>query len=282
VTTREGKLDVPGASLFYRIQGTGPWLLFIQGGDGTADGGAVVDALATAYTVITYDPRGLSRSTVQEPPRDLQLETHGDDAHHLLSALTGEPVLAFGFSRGALVGLDLASRYGAQVRVLVAHEPPLTQLLSEMERTEAAAFQQAMETVYARQGPLAAMQHFGRQLKIDFTDREPGAELSPVPPGRAANLDFFLTHDAPAVRTYRLDMDALRAAPTRIIPAAGAASGEVFPRRCALSLAAELGEPLAEFPGGHAGPTTHPRAFAARLAEVLDAAIASETEHGET
>jgi hypothetical protein len=51
-------------------------------------------------------------------------------------------------------------------------------------------------------------------------------------------------------------VDALNSAPTRIIPAAGKASGEMFLRRCANALAAELGEPIAESPGDHAGPTT--------------------------
>ncbi len=277
----EGRIDVPGTSLFYRIQGTGPLLLFIQGADGIADGGAIVDALSTAYTVITYDPRGLSRSVVERTPHDLRLETHGDDAHHLLSALTSEPVLVFGFSRGALVALDLVSRYGSQVRVLVAHEPPLTQLLPETERAEAAAFQQAVEAIYGREGSVAAMKHFVTHLKMDFTDREPGCELPPVPLGRAANLNFFLTHDAPAVRSYRLNMDTLKAAPTRIIPAAGEASGEIFPRRCAIALGTQLGVPVAEFPGGHGGPTTHPKSFAARLGEILGAAIKSERENGE-
>jgi pimeloyl-ACP methyl ester carboxylesterase len=279
---REGKIDVPGASLFYRIQGTGPLLLFIQGGDGTADGGAVVDALCATHTVVTYDPRGLSRSTVKESPRELRLETHGDDAHHLLLALTNEPSLVFGFSRGALVGLDLVSRYPLQVGVLVAHEPPLAQLLPASERAEAVALQRAVEVIYDREGPIAAMKHFATQLAMDFTDREPGCELPPVPPGRAANLEFFLAHDAPAVRTYQLDLDALKAASARIIPAVGQALGERFPRRCAIALGAELGVPVAEFPGGHAGPTTHPRSFAAQLRRVLDGAIDSKLENGES
>jgi pimeloyl-ACP methyl ester carboxylesterase len=279
--TEEGRVDVPTASLFYRVQGSGPLLLFIQGADGGADGGAIVEALSATYTVITYDPRGLSRSAVKELPRDYRLETHADDAHYLLSALTNEPILAFGFSRGALVGLDLVSRYPSQVRVLVAHEPPLTQLLPASERAEAAAFQQAVEDIYHRAGSLAAMKHFATLLEMDFTDREPGCELPPVPSGRAANLDFFLSHDAPAVRTYRLDVDALKAAPTRTIPAVGKASGQIFPRRCALALGAELGVPVAEFPGGHAGPTTHPSGFAARLRQVLSVATHSESANGE-
>jgi pimeloyl-ACP methyl ester carboxylesterase len=270
--TKESRLEVPGATLFYRIQGDGPLLLFIQGGDGNADGGHIVEELSSAYTVVTYDPRGLSRSTISHPPDGLRLETHGDDAHHLLSALTDVPALLFGTSRGAMVGLDLVARHGAQVRLLLAHEPPLTQLLPEAERTEAVEGQLMVEALYAREGSLAAMKHFAALVRLDFSDREPGCELPTASPGRAANLAFFLTYDAPAVRSYRLDMNALKAAPTRIIPAAGEKSHAIFPHRCAAALAAELGEPLTEFPGGHAGPTTHPRAFAARLGEVFAAA----------
>ncbi len=47
-----------------------------------------------------------------------------DDAHHLLAALTTGPVLVFGGSLGALLGLDLVAHYSEQVRTLGAHEPP--------------------------------------------------------------------------------------------------------------------------------------------------------------
>jgi hypothetical protein len=79
---------------------------------------------------------------------------------------------------------------------------------------------------------------------------------------------FFLTHDAPAVRRYRLDWPALRAAADRIVPAAGVTSTG-FAARCARALADELGRPLVEFPGGHSGFLLRPTAFADRLREVL-------------
>ncbi|MFL6113515.1 MAG: hypothetical protein ACJ786_19455 [Catenulispora sp.] len=82
------------------------------------------------------------------------------------------------------------------------------------------------------------------------------------------NLDFFLTHDAPAARRYRLDPPRLHAAARRIVPAVGATS-ETFPRRCAELLGAELDRPCVEFPGGHIGFLLRPRAFAARLRQVL-------------
>lgn len=269
---REGRLRTAGAEIFYRLQGEGPLLLFIQGGDGDADGCApVVEALAARYTVLTYDPRGLSRSTVDHPPQDLRLETHGEDAHALLAACADGPAIVCGISRGALVALDLASRHPGDVALLVVHEPPTTQLLPEQERERASAAQQAVEADFAQAGPMAAMKHFAEVLDLDFQDREPGVDLPRPGPERLANLRFFLEHDAPAVRTYRLDIEALKRAPARIVVGAGETSAHVFTHRCAAELAKTLDAPLAMFPGGHAGPTTHPRGFGQRLLDVLEA-----------
>lgn len=268
----ENRLSVAGASLFYRVQGNGPPLLFMQGGDGDADGcQALVKALAETYSVITYDPRGLSRSPIDMDvvPDELRVEVHGGDAHQLLAALTDKPALVFGTSRGALVGLDLVTRYGAQVKMLVAHEPPLNQLLSEAERAEGQAERKKIEAAMAGGGGSAAMQQFFAMLQLDFTDHEEGFVMPAPAPGRATNFSFFLAHDAPAIEKYHLDMVALKRTSAHIVPAVGASSRARFPGRCAMPLARELGETLVEFPGGHNGPITHPRAFASRLREVF-------------
>jgi pimeloyl-ACP methyl ester carboxylesterase len=129
-----GQLEVEGASLFYKIEGCGPLLLLIQGGDGTAEGVAGIAAdLAESYTVVSYDRRGLSRSTIEEGAPPVSLQVHSEDAFRLLPALTTEPALVFGASLGAVVGLDLISRHPEAVRALVAHEPPLPQLLPAEE-----------------------------------------------------------------------------------------------------------------------------------------------------
>ncbi|MDX3264754.1 hypothetical protein PV336_37130 [Streptomyces sp. MI02-2A] len=57
---------------------------------------------------------------------------------------------------------------------------------------------------------------------------------------------------------------------TRIIPAAGRTTPhDVFDRRCADALSTLVGRETAEFPGGHNGNTSHPRAYATRLRQVL-------------
>jgi pimeloyl-ACP methyl ester carboxylesterase len=263
------QLPVPGASLHYKIRGSGPLLLLLQGGDGDADGtDALAGHLASDYTVLSYDRRGLSRSPVSDPAAAIDMATHGEDASRLLSAVASGPALVFGASLGAVLGLDLISRHPGQVRLLIAHEPPATGLLSEPERSQAIRDQEEVEDLYRREGIAAAMRKFVAVAGIRFDDREPDVSIPQPRPERIANLQFFLAHDAPAVHRYQLDLPALRAAAARIVPAAGA-STQTFPRRCAQALAGELGRPLAEFPGGHSGFMLRPRAFAARLREIL-------------
>jgi len=110
-------LPVPGAALYYKLRGSGPLLLVLQGGDGDADGtDALADHLTGRYTVLSYDRRGLARSPVKDPAAAVDVAAHSEDASRLLKAVTGEPALVFGASLGALVGLDLISRHSGQVR----------------------------------------------------------------------------------------------------------------------------------------------------------------------
>lgn len=264
-------LKVPGASLYYEVRGSGPLLLMIQGGGGNAGGlHGVASQLVDHYTVVTYDRRGLSRSTLDNPAESPRLETQGDDAQRLLAALTSQPALVFGASLGAVIGLDLVARHPEQVRVLVAHEPPAAHLLSAAERAQAEADQADLEETYAREGVVATMKKFIALTKVNFDDREPDVELPAPSSHSAADREFFLTREAPSVHCYRLDIAALRAAATRIVPAGGRTARHNVAYRCAAALADRLGMQIVEFPGDHAGFVTHPRAFAARLRDVLD------------
>ena len=38
MTTKDDTLRVPGAEIYYKVRGTGPFLIILQGGDGDADG----------------------------------------------------------------------------------------------------------------------------------------------------------------------------------------------------------------------------------------------------
>ncbi|WP_370949976.1 alpha/beta fold hydrolase [Amycolatopsis sp. cg5] len=257
-------LKVPGATLHYDVRGAGPVLLCIPGGP--ADSGAfdsVKDLFAEHYTVVTYDPRGLSRSTFDGEPQDTGIAEFAEDAHLLLAAVTSEPAYVFGSSAGGLVGLELAARYPGQVRKVFAHEPPATYLLPDHDP----AFTREVYDTYQAAGVMAAMGRFVTNAGLQDTSPPPS---EPDPEAQAAmgrNMDFFLGHMWLPTAEHTVDTEKLAGQPL-VIGIGEAAEGQLA-YRAAVALAERLGiEPVA-FSGDHGGFGSHPREFTERLREVL-------------
>jgi pimeloyl-ACP methyl ester carboxylesterase len=122
-------LSVPGARLYYERGGTGPLLLLIGSPMDSSGFTPLAGVLSDRYTVITYDPRGTGSSTSEDTDQDVTPELQADDVYRLLTELGGEPADVFGSSGGAVVGLALVTAHPGQVRTLVAHEPPVIELL---------------------------------------------------------------------------------------------------------------------------------------------------------
>ncbi|MFB7865055.1 alpha/beta fold hydrolase [Streptomyces sp. NPDC056069] len=278
-------LKVPGAVLHYQVQGAGPVLLLSQSGEGDADRTVdLVPHLAEAYTVVTYDRRGLSRSRLDEPQRTATLTEHADDVRHILAAVTDEPALMLGCSFGAVVGLHAALRHPGLIRTLVAHEPVAPRLLPDAERRAHERELTEIVELYKAEGLRAALPEIARSVGIDPSgkDAERGLTPQPLDAGRIANFDRFIRHDFATILDDTLDpgrIASLGPAGTRVVPAAGLTTPRtVFDYRCAESLAELTGSECQLLPGGHNGNTSHPRAYAARLQQILGAAAAAETE----
>ncbi|MET9890492.1 alpha/beta hydrolase [Streptomyces sp. NPDC006465] len=274
--TRTGALSVPGAALHYEVRGTGPLLLVSQSGEGDANrSDAMVDHLVDAYTVVTYDRRGLSRSVLDDPARGVTLDEHVDDVYRLLAHLTDEPALMLGCSMGAVIGLRLAQRHPERLSVLVAHEPAIPGMLPEAEKLRARRELDEMREVFRREGWVAGVRRIGEILGIDPARQEvePGAGMAPLDASREANFTFFVAHDALTMSRAELGQDeigALGRGPVRVVPAAGRTTPrQVFDYRCAEELAAGLGVAPIHFPGGHNGNLTHPKGFAELLRTLL-------------
>jgi hypothetical protein len=80
-----------------------------------------------------------------------------------------------------------------------------------------------------------------------------------------------------AITEYELDVDALAAAPTRILIAVGEETGNAFTARTSVATATLLGQEPIVFPSHHggflgaeSGYPGQPEAFARKLREVLD------------
>jgi pimeloyl-ACP methyl ester carboxylesterase len=266
-------LRVFGATLFYRVRGNGPLLLILAAGHGDADTtDALCEKLSDRYTVVTYDRRGLSRSTIEAGAGSPTITTHSEDVHQLLAALTPDSSIVFGSSNGALIGLDLVTRHPEQVRILVAHEPPAWELLPDAERDRAIRASNDVVKTFHTEGASAAHQKMAAIAGIDYEDREAEVALPRPGPQIAANMEFFFAHDAPSVNDYRLDIAALKVTPTRIVVAGGQSSRDSAPHQCAAALAVRLGKTLVEFPGGHTGWLLRPNGFAGELSHVVQRA----------
>ncbi len=97
-------------------------------------GASGFEALASFFqdrTVVTHDPRGMERSVVPDAERPPQV--NAEDVHRVIEAIGGGPVDVFGSSGGTITGLALVMLYPDDVKVRVAHEPPVLEVLPDVE-----------------------------------------------------------------------------------------------------------------------------------------------------
>ncbi|GAB3209680.1 alpha/beta fold hydrolase [Marinactinospora thermotolerans] len=259
-----GALAVPGATLHYETRGRGPLLLLIAG----ANSDAVIferlaAVLAADHRVVSFDPRGNSRSPLRGPLVDQRVEEHSDDVRRLLDHLdpSGAAVRVFGSCSGGLVALHFAARYPERIAALVVHEPPAFRLLPDAE--EHLAFLDTVRAAFQNEGAAAALERLGAVF---------GGRPAPVLPEARDNTAFFLAHVIHPFVRFTPDLAALAPVADRVVVAGGRDSRAQIVRRPAVVLAEHLSRDLVEFPGGHVGYAKWPEEFGGLLREVLSSA----------
>ncbi len=286
-TLTTATLDVPGATLTYDVRRSGsstsPALLLI--GSPMGAGGFVT--LAGHFgdrTVVTYDPRGVERSQKADPASQSTPEQHADDLHRVIEALGEGPVDLFASSGGAVNALALVARHPDDVRTLVAHEPPAASVLPDRGPALAACVD--IHETYKRDGMGPAMAKFiaivSHQGLVpdDYGDRPaPDPAMFGLPTEDDGSRDDALVgQNILSITHFEPDFEALRAASTRVVIAAGEESAGALAYRAAVAIAERLGDPPVIFPSGHAGflggeygQHGDPDAFAVKIREVLSA-----------
>ncbi|WP_036968382.1 alpha/beta fold hydrolase [Promicromonospora kroppenstedtii] len=279
-------LDVPGAVLTYDVREAAapsdePTLLMI----GLPMGAEGFTTLASHFTdrkVVTYDPRGVERSTRTgtQPPG---VADHADDVHRVIEAVGGGPVDLVASSGGAVVALELAATHPGDLRTVVAHEPPLPAVLPDREAMVAAMTD--IHDTYQAKGLGAGMAKFIALVMargeitaeyVDQPDPDPAAFGLPTEDDGTRD-DLMLGVNMLVLQAYEPDWETLKATTPQVLIAVGEDTNDEMTGRSARAAAALLDAEAVVFPGGHGGfsggeygqPADKPDEFAARLREVL-------------
>jgi pimeloyl-ACP methyl ester carboxylesterase len=281
-------LNTAEADIAYDVHGPLPTAdgrppLLMIGQPMTAGGFGTLASYFADRTVVTYDPRGLGRSTRRDGRVENAPTVQAEDIHALIDALGAGPVDMFASSGGAVTALALVAAYPDDVFTLVAHEPPLIPVLPDSAAAERA--RAGVRDAYEAKGRGAGMAAFiamtswrGELTDELFAQPAPDPAAFGMPTADDGSRDDPLLSDRSwAITDYRPDVEALAAAPTRIVIAVGEESENTFTGRTSVATADLLGQQPTVFPshhggflGGDSGYPGQPEAFALKLRSVFD------------
>ncbi|MGP4003514.1 alpha/beta fold hydrolase [Streptomyces sp. 8N706] len=261
-------LEVSGARLHYEVRGQGPLVVLCGAPMDAAAFAPLAGLLAADHTVLTTDPRGINRSRLDDPGQDSTPQLRADDLSRLITHLDAGPAVVLGSSGGAVSALALAEAQPEQVHTVIAHEPPLDELLEDRDQLHAET--EELIATYLAGDVMGAWKKFFAQADIALP--EPvieqmfGGERDPQ---QVADERRWFAHEMRATTHWQPDITALGSTTGRIVVGIGADSAGQLCDRTSRSLAAALNIEPTIFPGGHTGFVEDPDAFATRLREVL-------------
>src|SRR6476661_8482500 len=264
MTAATHTLDTDGAAIVYDVRGPLPPAdgrppLMMIGQPMTASGFGALAPHFPDRTAVTYDPRGLGRSTRADGRTDNDPTVQAEDVHAVIEALGTGPVEMFASSGGAVTALALVAAHPQDVATLVAHEPPLIPVLPDAAAAERAriGFRDAYEAGGRSHGMAAFIAM--TSWRGEFTDEyfaQPAADpaMFGIPAEDDGSRDDPLLSDRSwAITSYRPDVAALASAPTRVVIAVGEESADTFTGRTSVATAELLGRRATVFPSHHGG-----------------------------
>jgi pimeloyl-ACP methyl ester carboxylesterase len=268
VPVTAGALEVPGARLHYEVRGQGSLVVLVGAPMDASAFAPLADLLAADYTVLTTDPRGINRSSVDDPDQDSTPQLRAGDLAQLLAHLDGGPATVLGSSGGAVTALALVQAHPGRVRTVIAHEPPLNELLVNREQlraqTEDIIATYLGGNVAGAWGKFLALANI--TLPEDALQQMYGGERDPQ---QVADERFWFACEMRGTTRWQPDLAGLRSAGTRVVVGIGADSAGQICDRTSRTLAAALGTEPTIFPGGHIGFVEDPARFAAELRAFL-------------
>ncbi|MEV6073358.1 alpha/beta hydrolase [Nocardia sp. NPDC052001] len=268
VSTPAHTLEVDDARLHYELRGTGPLIALVGAPMDASAFAPLAELLAVDHTVLTTDPRGINRSPVHDPEQESTPQLRAGDLSRLLAHIDAGPATVFGSSGGAVTVLALAEAHPEQVHTVIAHEPPLIELLDD--RVALHAGTEEIIATHLSGDTLGAWGKFMSQANIQLPpgllEMMFGGERDPR---QLTDEHRWFTRELRATTHFSPDIAALRAASARIVIGIGEDSSGQLCDRSSRALTTALGSEPTLFPGDHTGFVGDPDSFATRLRAVL-------------
>ena len=259
-------LELADVDLTYDVHGPIPTadgqpVLFMIGQPMAADGFADLAAQFPDRTVVTYDPRGLGRSSVRRDGRtDLRADDQAADLHALAEHLGTGKVDVFGSSGGAIAGLTWVAAHPDAINTLVAHEPPSMWALPHDAEHADRAFR-AVRQAYQDRGFGAGMAQF---ISLTMWPGEFSEAYFEQPPAEPAMFglpsdddgvrdDPLLSERSASVTRHQYDLEAIASSATHVVLAVGEETGDTVTARTTEAVADRLGTKPVVFPSHHGG-----------------------------
>ncbi len=117
-SAKEHQMTANGVTMRVVVEGEGPPVVFVPGGDQTADAySQQFERLADSFRCISYDPRGAGRTTAPPPP--WSMEDYAADCAAVIDAFADGQATVCGLSLGGLVTQQTAIDFPGKVRLAI-------------------------------------------------------------------------------------------------------------------------------------------------------------------
>ncbi|GAA5809853.1 hypothetical protein MFLAVUS_003268 [Mucor flavus] len=256
-------LQIEGASIYFEVEGSGPHLIFVPGGDGK---GAIFKPLRSYltkhFTVVTYDRRGYGKSEFNGPQDfENRLDTEADDIYKLMRSLTSHKFTLFGTSAGGAVSLKYFAKYPETLVKMFVHEP-MVNLGALSDGKELLKFHKDMQNVYKTEGQDAALKMYGNKYLGNFDHRITDSKLFKYN-GRSWGVHF--EHETIAYSFYNTNTEVISVNKDKLVLMYGIENLNSPVYRPVHAISEYLNNALVSFPGGHIGYATEAERFAAEF-----------------
>jgi len=264
---------VNGIRLFYELGGTGNLpLVLVHGSWGSHHGwDLVTEGLRTSFRVLAYDRRGHSASERPSAPGSVREDV--TDLAALIEHLGLAPAWVAGTSFGASIALRLAAERPGLLRGVIAHEPPLFDVLTH-DPGAAPMLEEVARRIRAVVERIASGDHAGAAEQfVETVALGPGAWSQLTPDLKQTFIDNAPTFLDEARDPEQLAFDPawIKAFPRPALLTTGDQSPPVFaPVVARLRDAAPDLRVVTFSDAGHIPHVTHPDAYIETITAFID------------